>query len=499
MYGICCTEDARLVVSADGDGLARIWDLETFRETRSWKAHEMRIWSATLTPDESGILTSSEDKTTRIWTLEGDLLQTLEHDWFTEVVAMRAGARGAHPHSDGERVLTWTGLGLTTWNIESGEAIRALGEMDDPLDLEVAVAEPAGKLLGGSPSGVLELRDFETWELVVRQEAHEDWINGVALASDGRIAVTGGRDHTVKIWDLERRSPEHSPPAQGSIAEIVVNPSGAYLASADLDGNVLIWDADALEPCRRLEVSSQPLRSLDSSADGRKLAVISEFGEVQVWESEAWIAEGGRASHSVEIGKYNGQAVALRPDGRQLLFDDGRADVKVWDLEADRAIGLLKGQSRGVRCLRYSVSGTHAVSGSEDGTVRIWDLETSEARVLEGHEDWVQGVAISPDGRWLASASLDATIKVWSWKTGELRATLRGHAGFVHAVSWFPDSQRLASASYDYTARIWNVETGVVLATFTADASLRACCVLPDGQTVVAGDYGGRLHFLCLE
>src|SRR5438309_1868007 len=79
---------------------------------------------------------------------------------------------------------------------------------------------------------------------------------------------------------------------------------------------------------------------------------------------------------------------------------------------------------------------------------------------LQGHKSMVFSVAYSPDGKTLASGSNDATIRLWDVATGKERATLQGHKDLVRSVAYSPDGKTLASGSNDATIRLWDVATG---------------------------------------
>jgi WD40 repeat protein len=79
---------------------------------------------------------------------------------------------------------------------------------------------------------------------------------------------------------------------------------------------------------------------------------------------------------------------------------------------------------------------------------------------LKGHRDDVKSVAVSPDGKWLASGSQNQTVKIWDLATGKEVHTLRGHKGAVQSVAFSPDGKQLVSGSLDETLKVWDLATG---------------------------------------
>ncbi|EED11823.1 WD repeat-containing protein, putative [Talaromyces stipitatus ATCC 10500] len=96
---------------------------------------------------------------------------------------------------------------------------------------------------------------------------------------------------------------------------------------------------------------------------------------------------------------------------------------------------------------------------------QVENLWSPGLQTLEGHSDSVRSVAFSLDGQTLASGSDDKTVKLWNIKTGSELQTLRGHSSSVHSVGFSPDGQTLASGSSDDTIKLWNVKTGSELQT----------------------------------
>jgi WD40 repeat protein len=143
----------------------------------------------------------------------------------------------------------------------------------------------------------------------------------------------------------------------------------------------------------------------------------------------------------------------------------------------------------GVTCIALSPNQEWIVSGSEDHTIKVWELSTGkEIHTLAGHTGFfVRSVAIRPDGDLLASAG-DDIIKLWDLKTGEEIRTLSGHSSIIQRLVFSPDGKVLISAGNDKTIKIWNPDTGEVMRTLGGSHLIEALSISPDGQTIASGD-----------
>lgn len=123
-------------------------------------------------------------------------------------------------------------------------------------------------------------------------------------------------------------------------------------------------------------------------------------------------------------------------------------------------VGTLAGHTGAVLSLAISLNEQILASGSEDHTVKVWNLTTGqELHNLIGHTGAVLGLAISADSQILVSGSADKTIKIWNLSTGKLIQTLIGHTNGVESVAISADGQTLVSGSADKTIKVWRAET----------------------------------------
>jgi WD40 repeat protein len=150
---------------------------------------------------------------------------------------------------------------------------------------------------------------------------------------------------------------------------------------------------------------------------------------------------------------------------------------------------VLRGHEGTVTSVCCDSDGLRLASGSEDGTVRLWDAATgAPLRCLHGHEDRVASVAFAPDGRTLASGSADQTVRLWDAVTGAPLQCLRGHKGRVASVAFAPDGRILASGSWDQTVRVWDAGRGAQRFCLRgSEREVLSVAFAPDGGTLAGG------------
>jgi WD40 repeat protein len=100
-----------------------------------------------------------------------------------------------------------------------------------------------------------------------------------------------------------------------------------------------------------------------------------------------------------------------------------------------------------VHSIAFTLDSHRLLSGGEDGTLRVWDVQSGECvRIREAHQGAVQSLRISPDGRGLASCGEDGAVKVWDLERGDLLQTLRRDRPYerlnITGVKGLPEAQK---------------------------------------------------------
>ncbi len=256
-------------------------------------------------------------------------------------------------------------------------------------------------------------------------------------------------------------------------------------------------------PVRTLTGHTDYVRAVAVTPDGRQIVSGSSDNTVRVWDLATGTLVRTLTGHT--DGVTDGvEAVAVTPDGRQIVSGARDNTMRVWDLATGTLVRTLTGHTSTVWAVAVTPDGRQIVSGSWDNTVRVWDLATGTlVRTLAGHTDWVGAVAVTPNGQQIVGGSGN-TVYVWDLATGTLVRTLTGHTDTVGAVAVTPDGRQIVSGSGDETVRVWDLTTGALVRTLTGQphagvntalgrsGAVRAVAVTPDGRRIVSGFQNGE-------
>jgi guanine nucleotide-binding protein subunit beta-2-like 1 protein len=158
------------------------------------------------------------------------------------------------------------------------------------------------------------------------------------------------------------------------------------------------------------------------------------------------------------------QDLVVSSDGQFALSGSWDGTLRLWDLNFGTTTRRFVGHTKDVLSVAFSADNRQIVSGSRDKTLKLWNTlgECKYTIDENGHTEWVSCVRFSPNTQnpIIVSGGWDKLVKVWSLTNCKLRTNLVGHTGYINTVTVSPDGSLCASGGKDGTARLWDLNEG---------------------------------------
>ena len=361
----------------------------------------------------------------------------------------------------------------------AGQLITLLGHTG-PVS-GIAMTADGRRALSGGVDGTLRLWDLIEGRALATITTGGRPVVGVAMSADATRAVSVAADATVTAWDLVSATP---------IVDLVAivdagatrfrfhdRPCVAMSAAGDralsADGDTLqVWDLDTGTLVTTLTRSVFGTRGAAMSADGSRAASIDAFANVTLWD-----LPGGGAQTLPSSGGMFASALAISGDGNRIV-SSAKDGLAVWDVPHQKVTATLTFASESVTAVAVSPDGTRAVSAHGDGAVLVWDLATGTAIAnLAMSGGPINAIAMSADATRAVSAG-EGGITVWDLTAGGSGAAGAGPAQPVNAVAVAADGSHALSGDDDGVLTMWDPATGTVTGTLAGHADA------PDGELV---------------
>ena len=468
-----------------------------------FRAHQNIVNGITYSPDGTKILTAGKDSIARLWELNGQLIRAFPRQNSEITRALFSPS--------GDTILTGVYDGhITLWHL-NGKQILTFRAHPSSLS-EVAYSPDGSMIVTNSYQEKAKL-----WTL--QGQKIRDFGGGrgpVAFSPDGRKILTTGdgwaRDQ-ILLWDIASGASTNVPTAGQTIYTFGFSPDGAYVVAG---GESSIISITNLETGQVYEYNSatDKMRSLVFSPDGKKLITRSDTdGNSKVWQlpdREIWMNKDTTQWATLwqtNVDSNSVMAVCFSPNSRQFLTGEEDGTVHVWDIEenlpsfvhkaaissamfspvGDKIITALGNPNASQRGKPIFPGWYFSLPNPTDYVAKLWDRSGRYLLSLQGHQSWINSTAIAPDGKTFLTGSHDGTAKAWD-SCGSVLQTFTAH-GDVLGVDISPDGQLVLTSGADSTAKLWRI-SGEEVKTFAGHTAPVSCVgFASDGRSFVTGSH----------
>jgi WD40 repeat protein len=354
-YSLRYSPDGGNLAAVDNDGTVRVWNLASPSAPgllgRPLTGPDDIVTAVAFSPDGHSLVGGSSDRTVRLWD-------------------------PARPVSPGRPLTSARASGVTALAYSPDGRILACGGDDGKVRLW-DLSDPAHPVLIGRPLS-----------------GHTEGVESVAFSPDGRTLASGGDDSRVRLWTLDDPAHPVLAPAilkgRDSVYSVAFSPDGRTLAGGSGDGKVRLWNLanpdhpQLSPPLAGPSSGAQPPDSVTEvrfSPNGKTLAEAESGGTIRLWN----LADPARPvawGPALTEPDSDTSALAFSPDGRTLAFDRDES-IRLWNVSDPARPSVLgrplTGHTDLVETLAFSPDGRTLASGSDDHTVRLWDLDVRHA------------------------------------------------------------------------------------------------------------------------
>jgi len=480
------------------------------------------VSATALTPKELGLL--------RLWITEG------------AQAGMGAGARDVQWSRLSDDLQSIYSVALSPW----GE-LAVVGRTNQLYVYEVRTGDLLGRLVDPALAKIMQ----DDQPMYPDGASHRDFVHSLAMSPDGTTIASGGY-RVVKLWNRPRNVQRHKLTAPQDVTALAVSANGAWIATATADHKIVLWDAKTGKPAATFEGHTARVSDLafwptvgeqarvDQALHQAESAAIVAVRKLKVartalatWKAKAVkenteeqkkLTDAVAAAEKAHVAAV--AAVAANQKQRQEFLDktsqqarliSGSEDksVRVWDVAA-RKLATQFDTPAPVTAVVFNADATSAVSGHADNLVRVWSLIPAKVEPkaaadkaaadkaaadkaaadkaaepdkptleIKGHSKPITSLAlVTPAGSQLVSGSEDGTVRVWDLSNAKQIRSLN-HGGPVSDVAVRPDGKFAASAGMNNVSKLWQLSDGKQIAEMKGDLNAaRSVQTLTDDHTV---------------
>ncbi len=546
VISVAVSPDSNYVATGSRDKSAKLWELSTGREVRSFLGHEFSVTTLDFSKDGKILMTGSADGTVKMWDVATGL-EIYSVNPFNEIITdvvfspdMQYFAVSCLKYP--VRVYEMTGKKQITEIEASPEANRK--------GVNVAIS-PDGKWIAlGEDNRLANVYRTSDWQKTYTFEFGSGWCGGcatfVTFSPDSKSLFMASHHGSVKRYDTSNgKLLKQYADEVNDLSSLHISPDGKRLVLAT-EKEIHLWDTESGHGMKFNPGIEQEINETVFTHDSKKLIIGSNNSTAMVWDLQKEKITGtltgflnlrdrGGITYDpnfiwdMQIAKYVRfkNQLLIGKDGNTLIKGKFGTKAKQWDIASGKTLMEFVGHTKAVICYDLSADGKKLITGGGDGKIILWNVATGDSiRVIKAHREPILDIHFNEDETKVAASSWDARLITWDLATGKAITFFDFEANSAYNILWGPsdlylftaqgkdlklweidsrtavrdfvghqdvigslrvsaDQQQLLTASWDGSIRLWNIGTGLMNKKFLGHQGAAHIAIFsPDGRSI---------------
>jgi WD40 repeat protein len=332
--------------------------------------------------------------------------------YYKSVMRGHTGAVNSAAFSHNDAFILTSSDDRTTklWDTQTGELVTSLSDQAPVTNAEFS---PDGKLIiAANKNGAVQLWRFNEKDGTVSDHitisAHSQEVNCASFSPDSAMIATSSVDGTAKVWDantgdLITELRDHT----GLVNCSFFNEESSLVVTASVDGTAKVWEVRSGLLISTMSGHNDAVNRAVFDRTGTRVATASTDGTGRIWNTLTGQSLVTLKGHSARVN-----TIAFSPTDPFVVTSSADKTARVWNMNSGRSVAVMLGHTDRVVSARFSPDGTKVVTASDDNTARVWETRSGkELAELRGHTSKVNSARFSHDGKLVATSSGENLIE----------------------------------------------------------------------------------------
>jgi WD40 repeat protein len=527
VISVATSPDSNFVATGSRDKSAKLWEVASGREVRSFLGHDFAVTALGFTHDGKTLVTGSNDKTIKLWDVStGEELASILVNYRVTSLAIDPTSRyafvGGYQTEYVGRARHWDDS-VVVIDLKSKRPIKKIDANPDKglgYGTGVAVSPDGSFLAVGEDNRVAKVYRTSDWKEAYKFDFTGGSCGGcgtmVAFGPDSKHLYMVSHNSPLKKYRLSDGTLEKTYIDNvEDIGGLQISPNGKVIALSVQDTVFCIDEVTGKILATLPSPEKGEFHQLAFSHKGRELLVTSDDNTLHSWSTDT----------NKDVKKYTGilnmrdkgglnydpnfywqSAIAkyvrfrndilLSRDGKTMIKGKFGTKVKRWDVASGKTVMEYVGHTKAVLAYDLSKDGKRLVTGGGDGKIILWDVETGDSlKSIASYREPIFDIQFNSDETKVVTSSWDASMKIHDLQTTALEHYFDFETNSAYNVIFHPNDLYIFSSRLDNSVQMWEIDTHTAVRTFVGHKDIVASMVMsPDQKSLLTASWDGSLR-----